>query len=178
MVSPPISVVGVRASDDNGGGVVDDAVSRVGDGAGGGVGDDTCSRVGGGSRAVVGEGVCIGATGGTCCSVSGRTRGDVDDCLDWVCSGAKTTSGARSSGEGRTTLSVEGGSGGDGGSGWVTYQEVAVVSLPGFKCATASPKPVSAVLVMTAATVLAAVVAAPAPLIPQAAYGVAQPSLW
>ena len=60
----------------------------------------------------------------------------------------------------------------------MTYQEVAVVSLPGFKCATASPKPVSAVLVMTAATVLAAVVAAPAPLIPQAAYGVAQPSLW
>ena len=34
MVSPTVSVVGVRASDNNGGGVGDDPVSKVGDGAG------------------------------------------------------------------------------------------------------------------------------------------------
>ena len=34
------------------------------------------------TRDVVGEGVYIGATGGTCCSVSGRTCGEVDDCID------------------------------------------------------------------------------------------------
>ena len=34
MVSPSVSVVGVRASDNNGGGVGDDPVSKVGDGAG------------------------------------------------------------------------------------------------------------------------------------------------
>ena len=60
----------------------------------------------------------------------------------------------------------------------VTYQEVAVVSLSEFECAAAFPKPVAAVLVMTAAAVLASVVAAPAALLPQAAYGAAQPSLW
>ena len=60
----------------------------------------------------------------------------------------------------------------------VTYHEVAVVSLPEFECATASPKPVAAVLSMTRTAVLAAVVAAPAPFLPQAAYGAAQPSLW
>ena len=59
----------------------------------------------------------------------------------------------------------------------VTYQEVAVVSLPKFECATASPKPVAAVLAMTATAVVAAVVAAPAPLLPRTAYGAAQPSL-
>ena len=89
---PPVSVGGVRANDNNGGGVGSDPVSRVGDGASRGVGDDTCSRVGGGASDVVGEGVRIGATGGTCCSVSGRICGEVDDCIDWVCSGARTTS--------------------------------------------------------------------------------------
>ena len=92
MVSAPVSVVGVRTSDYNGGGVGDGPVSRVGDGASRGVGDDTCSKVGGGARAVVGEGVGIGATGGTCCSASGRICGEVDDCIDWICSGARTTS--------------------------------------------------------------------------------------
>ena len=60
----------------------------------------------------------------------------------------------------------------------VTYQEVAVVSLSEFECAVASPKPGADVLVMTATAVLAAVLAAPAPLLPQAAYGAAQPSPW
>ena len=60
----------------------------------------------------------------------------------------------------------------------VTYQEVAVVSLSEFECVAASPKPVAAVLVMTATAVLAAVVAAPVPLLPQAAYGAVQPPLW
>ena len=60
----------------------------------------------------------------------------------------------------------------------VTYQEVAVVSISEFECAAASPKTVAAVLAMTATAVLAAVVDAPAPLPPQAAYGATQPSLW
>ena len=60
----------------------------------------------------------------------------------------------------------------------VTYQEVAVVSLSEFECAAASPKPVAAVLMMTATAVLVAVVAVPAPLLPQAVCGAAQPSLW
>ena len=47
MVCPPVSVVGVRASDNNGDGVGDDPVSRFGDGAGRGAGDDTCIRIGG-----------------------------------------------------------------------------------------------------------------------------------
>ena len=79
MGSPPVSVVGNRASDNNSGGVCDDR-------------DDTCSRVGVGARAVVVEGVCIEATSGTCCSVSGRICGEVDNCVNWVCSGARTTS--------------------------------------------------------------------------------------
>lgn len=60
----------------------------------------------------------------------------------------------------------------------VTSLEVAVVSLYEYECVTASPKPAAAVMAMTAAAVLAAVVAAPAPLLPQAAYGPAQPPLW
>ena len=90
--SPPVSAVGVRASDNNGGGVGDDPVSLVGDGAGRGVGDDTYSRIGVGARAVVVEGVCIEATGSTCCSVSGRICGEVGNCVNWVCSDARTTS--------------------------------------------------------------------------------------
>ena len=92
MVSPPVSVVGVRASDNNSGGVDDDPVIRVGGGAGRGVGDDTCSRFGVGTRVVVVEGVCIEATGSTCCSVSGRICGEVGNCVNWVCSDARTTS--------------------------------------------------------------------------------------
>ena len=65
IVSQPVSVVGVRASDGNDGGVGDDPVSRVGDGAGRGVSDGACSWVGRGTRDVVGEAVCIGATSGT-----------------------------------------------------------------------------------------------------------------
>lgn len=64
------------------------------------------------------KGVCTGATGGTYRSVSGRTCGEVDDCIDWDGSGARTASRVRSSGEGRTTLSVERGFCGDGVSGW------------------------------------------------------------
>lgn len=61
----------------------------------------------------------------------------------------------------------------------VTYQEVAVVSLPEFKCATACPNPAAAaVMTMTAAAVLATVVAAPGLLLPQAGYGAGQPSMW
>ena len=78
--------------------------------------DDTGSRVGGGTADVDGEGVCVGATSGTCGSVSGRTCSEVDYYIDWDGPGLGTTSGAKISGEGRTTLSVEGGScGGDGG---------------------------------------------------------------
>ena len=58
------------------------------------------------------------------------------------------------------------------------YQEVAVVSLPEFECAIAPPKPAVAVMAMTAAAVLVAVMATPAPLLPQPAYGAAQPPLW
>ena len=84
MVSPLVSVVGVRASYNNSGGVGDDPVIRVG--------DNTCSRVGVGARAVVVEGVRIEATGGTCCSIGGRICGEADNCVNWVCSGARTSS--------------------------------------------------------------------------------------
>lgn len=60
----------------------------------------------------------------------------------------------------------------------VAYQEVAVVSLTEFERATASLKPATAVMAMAAAAVLMAVVAAPPPLLPQAASGAVQSSLW
>ena len=60
----------------------------------------------------------------------------------------------------------------------VRHQEVAVVSLPEFEHATASPIPVAAVMAMTAVGAIATVVVAPAPLVPQAAYGAAQQLLW
>ena len=78
----PVSVVGARGGDRNGGDVGDDPVIWVDGGAGRSVGDDTDSRVSGGSGDVVGEGVYTEATGGTCGSDSGHTCSEVDDCID------------------------------------------------------------------------------------------------
>ena len=61
--------------------------------------------------------VSIGVTGGTCGSVSGRTCSNADDCINWDGSSARTASGVRRSGEGRTTLGVESGHCGVGGGG-------------------------------------------------------------
>lgn len=55
----------------------------------------------------------------------------------------------------------------------VLYQEVTVLSFPELECVTAFPEPAAAVMVMTAAVVLAAAGAAPAPFLPQAASGAA-----
>ena len=180
MVCPPVSVVGVRASDNNGDGVGDDPVSRFGDGAGRGAGDDTCIRIGGvpalsSAKVSVSEPPPVPAA----VSVAAPAARTTTASIGYVqARGPPPESGVVARDERLSVSRVVPAMAVEVAGRVVTYQEVTVVSLPEFECAADSPKPVAAVLVMTATAVLAAVVAAPAPLLPQAGYGAEQPSLW